>query len=77
LSIELSAAFGIVLRRLRQSRGLTQEELGLEASLQRNYISSIELGEKQPTLLTIFKLSSALNIRPGELIAMVEHEAAQ
>ncbi len=55
---------------------MTQESLGLQADLQRKYISSIELDEKQPTLLTIFKLASALNIPPSELIRLVEQQAS-
>lgn len=68
------AGFGAVLRELRQTAELTQEGLGLEAGLQRNYISSLELGEKQPTITSIFKLASALNIKPSKLIALVENE---
>jgi hypothetical protein len=34
-----AVAFGRVLRRLRQKRGLTQEGLGLEADLRRTFVS--------------------------------------
>lgn len=51
---------------------MTQEALGLAAGLQRKYISSLELGEYQPTLATVFKLAAAMKIEPGKLIAMVE-----
>lgn len=74
LSNDLSITFGTVLREIRRNAGMTQEGLGLQANLQRKYISSIELGEKQPTLLTIFKLASALNISPSELIRLVEQK---
>lgn len=67
-------AFGKVLRDLRLKSGLSQEDLGFAADLQRNYISLIELGRNQPTITTIFKLSSALGIAPSELIKMVEIE---
>jgi len=49
------------LRDQRKYSGFTQETLGFEAGLRRTYISSLKLGEKQPTLTTIFKLASALN----------------
>ena len=68
----LSIVFGKVLRKLRKDAGLTQEELGLEADLQRNYISSLELGEKQPTITSIFKIASALKIKPGKLVSLVD-----
>lgn len=60
--------FGQALRQLRKAIDLTQEELAFEAGLQRNYISSLELGHKQPTLVTIFKLSQALKVAPGQLL---------
>jgi transcriptional regulator with XRE-family HTH domain len=74
LDESISAVFGRVVRRLRKEAGLTQEALGLAAQLQRKYISSIELGEKQPSLLSILKLATALNTRPGTLLDLVDEE---
>ncbi len=71
------AAFGQTLRELRRERGLSQEALALEAGLQRNYISLIERGVNQPTITTVFKLASALAIRPSEVIARVEMQTNQ
>ena len=59
---------------MRLKAEMTQEALGLEAGLQRKYISSLELGEYQPTLETVFKLSKALDIPPGKLVTLVEQE---
>jgi transcriptional regulator with XRE-family HTH domain len=70
--ISPSAAFGVVLRELRQERNLSQEALALEADLQRNYISLIERGINQPTITTIFKLAVALGIKPSEIVTRVE-----
>ncbi len=67
-------AFGKVLRRLRIEHGLSQEALALSADLQRNYISLMELGQNQPTITTIFKLASALSIKPSKLMDLVEIE---
>ena len=69
---EVALAFGQALRQIRKTAGLTQEELGLSAGLQRKYVSSLELGEKQPTLTTIFKLAQALKIRPAMLLDLTE-----
>lgn len=66
--------FGQVLRRLRKDAKLSQEQLALEAGLQRNYISMMELGRYQPTITTIFKLALALKIKASELILLVESE---
>jgi transcriptional regulator with XRE-family HTH domain len=67
-------AFGKVIKRLRLKKGLTQEELGLEADLRRTYISILELGQQQPTLKTILKLSNALGIKSSKLIEQLEKE---
>ena len=63
--------FGQVVREMRQTAGLTQEELGEKAGLQRNFISSLELAQKQPSLVTVFKIAKALNISADELIGHV------
>ncbi len=70
----LEKAFGCVLRRLRQDRGLSQERLGFESGYHRTYISILERGQKSPSLQTIFNLSKALKVEPAELIKHVETE---
>jgi transcriptional regulator with XRE-family HTH domain len=72
--LEVGTAFGKVLRRLRKQAGLSQEQLGLDADLMRNYISILELGQQQPTITTVFKLSVPLKRRPSEIVALVEAE---
>lgn len=74
--MDAAIAFGKVLRKLRTEIGLTQEELGLEADLRRTYISILELGQQQPSLTTILKLSRALRRQGQEIVAMVEEELA-
>ena len=70
----LADKFGTVLRRLRKQALLSQEQLGFEAGLERNFISMLELGQRQPTLTTIEKISAALKMNASELIALVEVE---
>jgi transcriptional regulator with XRE-family HTH domain len=72
--LEPAVAFGTVLRRLRLEAALTQEELGFEADLRRTYVSVLELGQQQPSLTTILKLSKALKLPVKDLMAMVELE---
>ena len=76
----LEKAFGLVLHRLRQGRGLSQEALGFESGYHRTYISLLERGRKSPSLQTLFNLSGALKIDPAELIRQVAdqtHECPQ
>lgn len=71
-SITPHAAFGQVLRKHRLAAGLSQEQLGLESGVQRNFISLIETGQNQPTITTIFKLAGALAVKPSKLISESE-----
>lgn len=72
--ITLEIAFGQVLRRLRKEANLSQEALALDAEIQRNYISLLELGKNQPTITVIFKIAQSLKIKPNKLILLVEEE---
>jgi transcriptional regulator with XRE-family HTH domain len=74
LENEIIAAFGRTLRKLRLESGQTQEQMGLEADLQRKYISLLELGERQPTITSLFKLAAALKIKPSKLVQHLEKE---
>ncbi len=69
-------AFGAALRRLRHAARLSQEQLGLEAGIQRNFVSLIETGQTRPTITTISKLARALGMKASELVAEAEREAA-
>ena len=73
-SIKSGEAFGRVLRTLRIERGLSQEALALEAGVQRNYVSLIERGVNQPTITIIFKLAAALEMKPSQVVELVEKE---
>lgn len=67
----IAVSFGLVLRDLRKDAGLSQEQLGFEAGLQRNYISELELGLKQPSVTTLFKLSKALKVKPEKFTKLI------
>ena len=70
--MEPEEALGVVLRSLRKQQGLSQEALALDAGVERNYISLIELGKNSPSIRILFKLSKALDISPSALLAHVE-----
>ena len=56
------------LKRLRQERRLTQEELADLAGLNRNYIGMIERQENAATVDTIEALAKALQVEPVQLL---------
>lgn len=68
----IEEAFGIVIRRLRKDLLLSQEDLSQISSLDRSFISHIERGKQQPTLLTIFELANALNVSVSRIFTEVE-----
>lgn len=70
--MEPEEALGAVLRLLRKQRGLSQETLALDAEVERNYISLIELGKNSPSIRILFKLSKALGVSPSVFLAGVE-----
>jgi transcriptional regulator with XRE-family HTH domain len=72
LSIEES--FGQVIRNLRKERKLSQEKLSDTSGLDRSFISHLERGRKQPSLVTIFQLAKALNVSPTFIIAATEEK---
>lgn len=56
------------IRHLREGKGYSQETLGFKAGLHRNYISKLELAQKNPTYTTLIKLSIALEVNIEDLI---------
>lgn len=60
--------FGLRVRQLRDKRGLSQERLGQVAGLDRTFVSSIEAGRRNVTLVTIHKLAIALEVAPADLL---------
>ncbi|MCB0409593.1 MAG: helix-turn-helix transcriptional regulator [Flavobacteriales bacterium] len=55
-------AFGIHVRKIRETKGITQEELTFKSELSKNMIGLIERGEVNPTLSTLINLSEGLDI---------------
>jgi len=68
----LEGAFGEVIRELRNKYQFSQEKLAEISNLDRSFISLLECGHKQPSLVTIFQLAKAFNISATKLITTVE-----
>lgn len=61
--------FGANVRRWRESKNWSQENLAEAADLHRTYISGIETGARNPTLTVVLRLAEALGATPAELLA--------
>ncbi len=56
------------IRSLRNSRGMTQEQLAEKADIHATYVSRIESGKKLPTLIIICKIADVLGVELYELL---------
>lgn len=61
-------AFGDQLRRIRTSKGVSQEQLASLSGLDRSYVGSVERGERNISLENIFRLAEALGVPASELL---------
>lgn len=59
----IKKAFGEKLRSLRTAKNLSQEKIAELADLDRTYISSVELGKRNISIMNICRLASALQIK--------------
>jgi transcriptional regulator with XRE-family HTH domain len=65
----LRTAFGTLLKELREERGLSQSQLALESELDQTFVSLLERGRRQPTLITLFALCDALKVEPDTVVS--------
>ena len=59
---------GMMLKRLRQKRGLTQEALAKKVKVHRVYIAKIEAQDRTPSLRMLERLAKALKVDASELL---------
>jgi len=64
-----NVGLGSAVRELRAANGLTQQELGLKAALDRTYLGGVERGERNPSFECLLKIAAALEVSLSELIA--------
>lgn len=72
---ELQSLLGNNLRRIRKEKMITVEQLGLESEIGYSQVCRIELGLRNPTAFTLFKLSKALGVCPSEFFRPKDDEA--
>jgi transcriptional regulator with XRE-family HTH domain len=56
------------LKKYRTEMGLSQEELAARSGVDRTYISGLERGVRNPTVVMLWQIASALNVEPWRLI---------
>jgi len=63
---------GNELRRVRQEKMLTQEELSFRAKVDRTYISELENNHKSPTVDVLIRLCKAMGTKASAIVARIE-----
>ncbi|MEQ8249564.1 MAG: helix-turn-helix transcriptional regulator [Alphaproteobacteria bacterium] len=66
--MDIRRQLGQNVRALRTELGLTQEDLAFEADLHRTYVSGIERGVRNPTVIIVAILAKALKVEPARLL---------
>ena len=73
---DVDMVLGMALRRLRTKKKWSQEKLAFEASVDRNYISLIELGRNSPSVRMLLRLCNALGASTAAVLKDVERTLA-
>jgi transcriptional regulator with XRE-family HTH domain len=58
--------------RLRQAKGLTQEDVSARSGFSQQYLSGLERGIRNPTVITLYELARALGVTHLDLVALDE-----
>jgi transcriptional regulator with XRE-family HTH domain len=66
--MDMRKLVGRNVRRIRKKRGLTQEQLAEISGFSQQYISGLERGQRNPTVVTLYELASALGASHLDLV---------
>jgi transcriptional regulator with XRE-family HTH domain len=66
--VDVSQRLASNLRRLREAKGLSQEQFAEDAGIHRTYVSDLERGARNPTIRVVDKIASALGVSMGQLL---------
>lgn len=66
--MDIRRVFGANVRRYRVAAGLSQEAVAVKMGVDRAYVSGMERGQQNVTLLTMWHLAEALGVKPVDLL---------
>lgn len=67
----------MVLRRLRQEKGYSQDSFAHQTGYHRNYVGQLERGEKSPSLNALFDFAGSFGMKPSELLRLMERDVGR
>ena len=68
MAVDIRQRLGRHIRRLREREGWSQEDYADRAGIHRTYVSDIERGARNPTVLIVEKLAKPFDVKAGSLI---------
>ena len=68
---------GNVIAEFRKNKGISQEVLSGLADIGRTHLSAIERGERKPTLETLYRISTALDVKMSDIVNEIENEISK
>ncbi|MUH03675.1 helix-turn-helix domain-containing protein [Bombella sp. ESL0387] len=66
--MDMKRLVGKNFARLRQEKGLTQEQVEERSGFSQQYLSGLECGHRNPTVVTLYELAQALETTPVEFL---------
>jgi transcriptional regulator with XRE-family HTH domain len=66
--MDMRRLVGRNVRKIRQKRGLTQEKFAEISGFSQQYLSSLENGRRNPTVVTLYELATALGVSHMDLV---------
>ncbi|KQT48155.1 transcriptional regulator [Devosia sp. Leaf420] len=66
--MDMRSLVGRNFARLRREKGLTQEEIERRSGYSQQYLSGLEQGKRNPTVITLYELAQALGVDHVELV---------
>jgi transcriptional regulator with XRE-family HTH domain len=75
--MDMRRLVGRKVRKFRLQLGLTQEELADRSGFGQNYLSDLERGRRNPTVVTLWELAQTLGVTPVDLITPDDEERAR
>ncbi|MBX5241987.1 helix-turn-helix domain-containing protein [Rhizobium sp. NLR22b] len=70
--MDMRKLVGSNFARLRREKGLTQEEVEARSGYSQQYLSSLERGRRNPTVITLYELAQALGVSHVDLVMPVD-----
>ncbi|WP_375459302.1 helix-turn-helix domain-containing protein [uncultured Enterovirga sp.] len=66
--MDMRKVVGLNVLRIRRERGISQEELSFRSGFGRAYLSGLQTGKRNPTVVSLWEIANALDAEPADLL---------